>query len=112
MSFSELSRYIKDLSQSGFNTRQLQVQLNRKLAYPAITLVMAILGVPFALATGKRGGVAGFALAIFLAVIYLGTSSLFEAMGSVNQLPPSLAAWSADILFALAGAWFLLRTPT
>ena len=112
MSFNELSRYIADLRQSGFDTRRLSVQLNRKLAYPAITLVMAILAIPFALSTGKRGGVAGFAIAIVLAVFYLGTTSFFEAMGNVNQLPPSLAAWAADILFALAGAWFLLRTPT
>ena len=112
MSFRELSTYIADLRQSGFDTKPLTVQLNRKLAYPAITLVMAILAIPFALATGKRGGVTGYALAILLAVVYLGISSFFEAMGNVNQLPPTLAAWSADALFALAGAWFLLRTPT
>ncbi len=112
MSFNELSRYIADLRQSGFDTKRLLVQLNRKLAYPAITLVMAILAVPFALQNGKRGGLAGFAMAILLAVVYLGTSSFFEAMGNVNQLPPALAAWTADLLFALAGAWFLLRTPT
>ncbi len=112
MSFGELDAYISDLRQSGFDTKKLSVQLNRKLAYPVITLVMAILAIPFALATGKRSGIAGFALAIFLAVVYLGVSSLFEAMGNVNTLPPPLAAWAPDLLFSLAGAWFLLRTPT
>jgi LPS export ABC transporter permease LptF/LPS export ABC transporter permease LptG len=112
MSFGELDHYIQDLRQSGFDTRKLTVQLNRKLAYPAITLVMAILAIPFALSTGKRGGVAGFAMAILLAVVYLGVSSLFEAMGGVNTLPPPVGAWAADLLFALAGGWFLLRTPT
>jgi LPS export ABC transporter permease LptF/LPS export ABC transporter permease LptG len=112
MSFGELSDYISDLRQSGFETKRLSVQLQRKLAYPAITLVMAILAIPFALITGKRGGVTGFAIAILIAVAYLGISSLFEAMGNVNTLPPALAAWSPDLLFAFAGAWFLLRTPT
>ncbi len=112
MSFHQLSDYITDLRQSGFETTKLAVQLQRKLAYPAITLVMAMLAIPFALLTGKRGGVAGFALAILMAVLYLGISSLFEAMGNVNTLPPTLAAWSPDLLFALAGTWFLLRTPT
>jgi len=112
MSFGELSDYISDLRESGFETKRLSVQLQRKLAYPAITLVMAILAIPFALITGKRGGVAGFAIAILIAVAYLGISSLFEAMGNVNTLPPALAAWSPDLLFAFAGAWFLLRTPT
>ncbi len=112
MSYYQLTNYIADLRQSGFETTKLSVQLQRKLAYPAITLVMAMLAIPFALLTGKRGGVAGFALAILMAVVYLGVSSLFEAMGNVNTLPPVLAAWSPDLLFALAGAWFLLRTPT
>lgn len=112
MSFGELSSYISDLRQSGFNTMRLSVQLNRKLAYPAITLVMAILAIPFALSSGKRGGVTGFAIAILLAVVYLGVSSLFEAMGNVNTLPPMLAAWTPDLLFTFAGAYFLLRTPT
>ncbi len=46
MNYGELSRYITDLSQSGFDTMRLRVQLNRKLAYPLITLVMAILAIP------------------------------------------------------------------
>ncbi len=112
MSFGELSRYINDLRQSGFDTKRLSVQLNRKLAYPAVTLVMTLIALPFAFATGKRGGVAGFAVAILLAVGYLGVAGLFEAMGNVNTLPPALAAWSPDVLFALAGGWLLLRTPT
>ncbi len=112
MNFSELDAYINDLRQSGFDTKKLSVQLNRKFAYPVITLVMAILAVPFALSTGKRSGVTGFAVAILLAVTYLGVASFFEAMGGINQLPPTLAAWAPDALFTLAGAWFLLRTPT
>lgn len=112
MSFGELSRYISDLRQSGFDTKRLSVQLDRKLAYPAIAFVMAILGMPFAFSTGKRGGVAGFAAAIGIAVVYMGTASLFEAMGNVSALPPSLAAWSPDLLFAIAGSYLLLRTPT
>ena len=112
MNFNELDAYINDLRQSGFDTRKLAVQLNRKIAYPVVTLVMAILAIPFALATGKRSGITGFAVAIMLAVIYLGVASLFEAMGNVNTLPAALAAWSPDLLFTFAGAWFLLRTPT
>jgi len=112
MNFAELSAYISDLKQSGFETRRLAVQLNRKFANPLATLVMAVLAIPFALATGKRSGLTGFAVAILLAVSYLGVASLFEAMGNVNTLPAALAAWSPDVLFSFAGAWFLLRTPT
>ena len=112
MSFNELSNYISDLRQSGFDTMRLRVQLMRKLAYPLITLVMAILAVPFALSMGKRGSLTGIATAIGLAIAYWVVAGLFEAMGNVNTLPPVLAAWSPDLLFGIAGAYLLLRTPT
>ena len=112
MSYGELSRYISDLKQSGFDTTRLSVQLNRKIAYPLITLVMAILAVPFSLSMGKKGSLAGIATAIGLAVAYWVVAGLFEAMGNVNTLPPLLAAWSPDLLFGIAGTYLLLRTPT
>ncbi len=112
MSYGELSRYITDLSQSGFDTMRLRVQLNRKLAYPLVTLVMAVLAIPFALSMGKRGGLAGIATAIGLAIAYWVVAGLFEAMGNVNTLPAMLAAWSPDLLFSIAGAYLLLRSPT
>jgi lipopolysaccharide export LptBFGC system permease protein LptF len=112
MSFNELQRYIRDMRQSGFDTMRLRVQLNRKIAYPLITLVMAILAVPFALSMGKRGSLAGIAVAIGMAIAYLFVDGMFEAMGDVNLLPAFLAAWSPDVLFGLAGTYLLLRTPT
>ncbi len=112
MSFDELKAYIHDLSQSGFDTIRLRVQLNRKLANPVITLIMAILAVPFALSMGKRGSLAGIAVAIGVAITYFVVAGTFEAMGNVNLLPAFLAAWSPDVLFGLAGGYLLLRTST
>ena len=112
MSYSELTRYIGDLSQSGFDTMRLRVQLNHKLAYPLITLVMAVLAVPFALSMGRRGSLTGVAVAIGVAISYWVVANLFEAMGNVNTLPAVLAAWSPDLLFGLVGGYLLLRTPT
>lgn len=112
MTFSELAHYIHDLSQSGFDTLPLRVQLNKKLAYPLITLVMAILAVPFALSMGRRGSLTGVAIAIGVAIAYFVTASLFETMGNMNTLPAVLAAWSPDLLFGLIGGYMLLRTPT
>ncbi len=112
MTFGELERYIRDLGQSGFDTKQLSVQLNLKLAYPLVTLVMAVLAIPFALSMGKRGSLTGIATAIGLAIAYWVLKGTFEALGNVNFLPTLLAAWSPDLLFGLAGAYLLLRTPT
>ena len=112
MSYDELNHYIGDLQQSGFDTTRLRVQLNRKLAYPLITLVMAILAVPFALSTGKRGNIAGLGAAVGVAIAYWVVAGIFENLGDVNSLPAALAAWSPDLLFAMAGSYLLLRSPT
>jgi LPS export ABC transporter permease LptG/LPS export ABC transporter permease LptF len=112
MSYSELARYIKDLKQSGFDTMRLKVQLDHKLAYPLMTLVLAVLAIPFSVLAGKRGSVAGIATAIGVAICYWVIAGIFENLGDVNSLPAILAAWSPDALFALAGTYLLLRTPT
>lgn len=112
MSFNELAAYIHNLGQSGFDTIRLRVQLNRKLAYPLITLVMAILAVPFALSMGRRGSLAGIAIAIGVAIAYFVVDGTFEALGDVHMLPAMLAAWSPDLVFALAGGYLLLKTST
>ncbi len=112
MSYDELSGYIRDLQQSGFDTTRLRVQLNRKLAYPLITFVMAIIAVPFALSAGKRGSIAGLGAAVGVAIAYWIVAGIFENLGDVNSLPAVLAAWSPDLLFAMAGSYLLLRTPT
>ncbi len=112
MNYEELRAYIRDLQQSGFDVVRLRVQLQKKLAFPLITLVMAILAIPFALSAGRRGALTGVAVALLIGVVYWMTSGLFEAMGNVNQLPAALAAWSPDIIFGMAGAYLVLKTPS
>jgi LPS export ABC transporter permease LptF/LPS export ABC transporter permease LptG len=112
MDYHELRDYIEDLQQSGFDTVRLRVQLGKKISYPLITLVMAILAIPFAVKGRTGGALAGVAIAITIAVLYIGTAGLFEAMGNANQLPALLAAWSPDLVFGLAAGYMLLRVPT
>jgi LPS export ABC transporter permease LptG/LPS export ABC transporter permease LptF len=112
MNFDELKAYIRELEQGGFDVVRLKVQLYKKISFPLITLVMSILAIPFALSAGRQGALRGVATAIGIAVVYWLTSGLFEAMGDVNQLPAALAAWSPDVIFALAGGYFMLKVPT
>lgn len=112
MNYEQLRRYIHDLQQSGFEVVKLKVQLQKKIAFPVITFVMGVLAIPFALSAGKRGAMAGVATAIAIAVVYSVLSGLFEAMGNISQLPPVLAAWSPDVIFALIGGYLILKVPT
>jgi lipopolysaccharide export LptBFGC system permease protein LptF len=104
MNYEELRRYIRDLQQSGFDVVKLRVQLNKKLSFPLITLIMAVLAVPFSMSAAKKGAITGVATAVGIAVVYPVVSRLFEAMGDISQLP--------DLFFALVGAYLILKIPT
>jgi len=112
MNAKELRRYIHDLEQSGFDVVRLRVQLEKKFAFPVIALVMAVLAVPFALSASRRGAITGVATAVAIAVVYWTVSGLFEALGNISELPPFLAAWSPDLIFALLGGYMILKVPT
>ena len=112
MNYEELRRYIRDLQQSGFDVVRRRVQLNKTLSFPLITLIMAVLAVPFSLSAAKKGAITGVAVAVGIAVVYTVVSRLFEAMGDLSQLPPALAAWSPDLIFALVGTYLILKIPT
>jgi LPS export ABC transporter permease LptF/LPS export ABC transporter permease LptG len=112
MNYTELHRYIRDLQQSGFDVVRLRMQLNEKLSYPLITLIVAILAIPFSISTGKRGAITGVAVGIGVVVFYIVVTRFFEAMGNQSLLPAALAAWAPDLMFALVGGYLILKVPT
>jgi len=112
MNWRELRQYIRDLKQAGFDVARLSVQWHKKLAFPLMAPIIVFLGIPFALLVGTRGAVGGLALAVGVGIVYWATSALFEAMGAFGQLPPFLAAWAPDAIFAFLGVYFFLKMPT
>ena len=110
MNFLQLERYIQELTRSGFEgTVKLRVRLFRKFSVPLFALMMAMIAVPFGFLVGNRGAMAGMGMSIGIAVGYLGVGQLFEKLGDAGQLQPVMAAWGPDVVFALAGAYLMLR---
>jgi lipopolysaccharide export LptBFGC system permease protein LptF len=112
MSYEELRRYIRDLQQGGFDVVRLRMQLHEKLSYPLITLIMAVLAIPFSISTGKRGAITGVAVAVGVAFFYIAMTRAFQALGNQSLLPAALAAWSPDMIFVLVGGYLILKVPT
>ncbi len=112
MSYGELHQYIRDLQQSGFDVVRLRMQLHEKLSYPLITLIVAILAIPFSISTGKRGAITGIAVGVGVSVFYIVVTRFFQAMGNQSLLPAALAAWSPDLIFVLVGGYLILKVPT
>jgi LPS export ABC transporter permease LptF/LPS export ABC transporter permease LptG len=112
MNFAQLAAYIRELRQSGFDTVHLRIQLQKKFSVPLLAFIMALISVPFAFMTGSRGAMAGVGVSLGIAVAYWALGQLFEQIGSINQLPASLAAWSPDAIFSLAGVYLMTRMRT
>jgi LPS export ABC transporter permease LptG/LPS export ABC transporter permease LptF len=110
--YAELNSYINYLSKSGYNATELKVELYKKISFPLSCLVMALLGVPFSFSTGKKGAFFGIGMSVAIAMIYWGSSGLFEAMGDYGVLLPILAAWAPNILFGASGLVLLFTIRT
>lgn len=112
MTVAELRQHIEDLSNSGVNVIPLAVELQRKIAFPFVTVVMSLLAVPFGVTTGRRGALYGIGIGIVLALSYWVVLHVFLAIGGAGLLPPFLAGWSANIIVAGAAAYLFLNTKT
>ena len=109
MSYSQLRGYTARLGSTGFDVSGQLVALERKIAFPFVTLVMTLLAIPFAVTTGGRGAMYGIGVGIVLAITYWVAISVFAALGTGGVVAPMLAAWAPNLLFA-AGAGYLLLT--
>ena len=112
MTVPELRQHIAALSDTGLNVTGLQVELQRKIAFPFVTLVMSLLAVPFGVSMGRRGALYGIGLGIVIALVYWVVLHVFLAIGGAGLLPPFLAGWSANIIVAGAALYLFLNTRT
>ena len=71
MTVGQLRRYVNELSASGLNVAHLAVELQHKMAFPFVTLVMTLLAIPFGVSTGRRGALYAVGLGIILALVLL-----------------------------------------
>ena len=112
MSFRDLRDYVNKLRESGHQVEKYLVQLYSKLSFPLIHVILVFVAIPLALQWPQGGRVLGIALAIVLALGYWVVTSLAQSFAKADLLPPLLAAWTANIVFAGVGVSLFLRTRT
>ncbi len=112
MTYLELRGYIDDLATSGFDVRSLTVDLNRKLSFPLVTFIMAMIAIPFSFTTGRRGAFYGIGISIGIGIGYWGAFEIFDQLGGISQLSPTIAAWFPNLIFGFSGFWMLLKVRT
>lgn len=109
LSFRELRDYAVSLEKGGYSASRYLTMMHSKLADPFGAVVMVVLGVPFALKTGRSGGVArGVGAGVAIGFIYFILNAAIQSYGRSGALPPVAAAWGANLVFVLSGIWLAM----
>jgi LPS export ABC transporter permease LptF/LPS export ABC transporter permease LptG len=112
MNYVELREYIGRLNAAGHKVGKYLVDLYSKIAFPFAHPIMALVGIPFALQSPRGGRVIGIALCLALGLGYFIVHSAALALARTEILPPLVAAWAANCLFASLGLYLFLRART
>ena len=109
LSYNKLREYADNLKNGGYQAYRYLTMMHTKLAYPFSAFVMVILGVPFALRNSRSGGIAlGIGASIAIGFAYFVVNAVLLSYGRSGVLSPLVAAWGANIIFALSGIWLAM----
>lgn len=112
MSYPELQDYIAELEHRGQAVPELKVQLYNKIAFPVISLVMALVALPFAFRMGRQGALYSVGLSIVLGMVFMAVYVIFSTLGQASLLPPIVAVWSPSVVFATLALYLFLGVKT
>jgi lipopolysaccharide export system permease protein len=104
MSFWQLPQHIQTLEQTGFDASRLRVYYQNLLAQPLFLASMVLLAATVSMRPPRIGGTFGLiggGVVIGFFVFFM--SSYLQALGSSQQIPPVLAAWSPSLVCLLLG---------
>lgn len=103
MSSSELRKQIELLSKGGISTDELETDFHFKFALPVACFVFALCAAPLSMRFARAGSLGGVLLAVSLIFVYYCLMQWARALGAEGMIPPAVAAWSQNVLFALLG---------
>ena len=113
MGYSELKRYIRKLQSEGYDATRYIVDLHGKIAFPLVSILLAIIGVSFSLRSERSGGLAqGIGAGLVIGFSYWLVYAFGMSLGRSGALPPFIAAWFANMLFAVASLFLIRRVKT
>jgi lipopolysaccharide export system permease protein len=108
MQIGEMGEYIDGLRANGVDDTKYVVDLYAKVAYPMVGIIMALVGIPFSLKTGRSGGLArSIVVTLLIGFSYFILFYAGVSLGHAGKLPPLIAAWSTNIIFMATGVYLM-----
>ena len=110
MSFWKLPSYIRTLEQTGFDAARLKVYYQNLLSLPVMFMAMILLAATVSLRPPRASGTfLMVCLGVFMGFIIFFLSNYLQALGSSQQIPVFLAAWSPALICLLLGLSVLIN---
>lgn len=107
---TELREYLRNNPDvSGDDGNRLFTKYYGRLAAPWTCLVVVLIAIPFGAAPGRRNLFFGVAGSIFIGFSFFVLQMVGLALGSGGSLPPWLAAWLPNMIFAIIGILLTAR---
>lgn len=88
---------------------KLATQFHGRIAEPWKCVVVVLIALPFGAPSGRRNVFVGVASSIFIAFSYFFVAGFALALGTGGYIPPWLAAWLPNALFAGAALGLIRR---
>ncbi len=108
MSYAELKDYINNFRGTSTKlVRGLLVDLHQKVSFSVISLIIILIGAPFALITTRGGVMIGVGMSIAIGLLYYACIAISIAFGKAGMLPPIAAAWLGNIVFGIIGIYLI-----
>lgn len=96
-----LNSWLAANSDSQWTDRRPYVtQWHYRFAQPFICIVTIMLAAPLGIVFSRRGTAGGVIIAVVLCAMMLLSGNVFLALGEAGFLPPVLAAWATNLIFA------------
>ena len=112
MNFAELKNYISKMKLRGYDFVRFAVDLQAKISFPAVSLILTLIAIPFSFTTGKRGALFGIGLSIVMGIVFWFFLALTKSLGYLEILNPFLAAWAPNILATMLALYLLFKLRT
>lgn len=108
MSYRELKSYIRNFKGAGTRiTRGLLVDLYYKVSFSLISLIIILIGAPFAIITTRGGVLIGVGVSIAIGLLYYAFIAISLAFGKAGMMPPAVAAWLGNVIFTILGIYLI-----
>lgn len=108
LSYGELEEYIKKLQEQGVPITEYLVQLASKISFPFTTVILVLIGFPFALTPTRSGTMtSSFVAGVSIGFGYHVVHAIGTSFGAAELIPVLPAAWAGNVLFASVGGYFM-----